>query len=91
MTTKMDKKFYGEIHKVKDSSIVPDDQWICFLIKDNAFALTLPTYYENCVKLGCDSEQLRLVREMMERVETWRLRNPEKLKIPDALGERVLS
>jgi hypothetical protein len=72
MFTKLDAKFYGEIRKVKDDSIVPDDQYIVFLVKDDAFALTLPIY------------------RSIGRVESWRIVYPDKCKIPDAKGEKLL-
>ena len=87
---KMDKKFYGEIRKVKDDSIVPDDEYIVFLVKDNAFAIVLPMYRAQCGLLGADDDQLRMVDEMIERVYQWRLAHPDRCKTPDAAGERVL-
>lgn len=53
---KLDAKFYGEIRKVKDDSVVPDDQYMVFLAKDNAFADTVVYYRDRCVALGCDQE-----------------------------------
>jgi hypothetical protein len=87
---KMDKKFTGVIYKVKDGSIVPDDEWICFLVKDDAFAATLPTYLAKCIVLGADDVQIRLVEEMIDRVDEWRKNNPNRLKVPDADGEIIL-
>ena len=87
---KLDKKFVGPIRKVKDGSTVPDDQWICFLAKDNAFAAILPAYLSKCIELACDDEQIRLVTNMIDQVQTWRSANPNKLKDPDAKGEKVL-
>ena len=45
---KLDAKFYGEIRKVKDDSIVPDDEYVVFLAKDNAFAEVTHHYAETC-------------------------------------------
>jgi len=87
---KMDAKFTGEIRKVKDNSLVPEDEYVVFLVKDNAFAATLPMYREACRVLGADIEQLAAVTRMMDRVEQWRKANPDRLKVPDAAGEHLL-
>lgn len=34
---KLDAKFYGEIRKVKDGAVVPEDEYVVFLAKDTAF------------------------------------------------------
>lgn len=88
---KLDAKFYGEIRKVKDNSVVPEDQYVVFLAKDNAFWHVLPLYREQCRKLGCDQEQIDAVDRMIERGRIWRMNNPDQLKNPDAKGERLLA
>jgi hypothetical protein len=90
MTEKFDEKFYGEVRKVKDDSVVPDDQWMVFLAKDNAFAQTLPFYRHRCKVLGADAEQLAAVDRTIARMTAWRAANMEKLKVPDAKGEKLL-
>lgn len=90
MLVKMDAKFYGEIRKAKDNSIVPDDEWVVFLVKDNAFAATLPIYLEKCIEMGADEEQIASVRRMIDRMNEWRERNQDRLKTPDAAGEMLL-
>jgi len=87
---KLDAKFEGTIIKVKDGSVVPEDEYVVFLAKDNAFAAILPTYRAKCVELGCDDEQIASIDRMIERLRTWRKANPRKLKDPDAKGERLL-
>jgi hypothetical protein len=87
---KLDAKFYGEIRKVKDNSIVPEDQYVVFLIKDNAFFKTLPKYLKECKQLGCDEEHVSSVERMIARGKQWRKENPDKLKNPDASGEKLL-
>lgn len=87
---KLDAKFYGTIIKVKDNTTVPEDQYVVFLAKDNAFAAVLPTYREKCVELGCDNEQIAAVDKLIVRLNSWRQENQDKLKIPDAKGERLL-
>lgn len=87
---KLDAKFEGEIRKVKDGSIVPDDEYVVFLAKDNAFAAILPTYLSACKVLNCDEEQIKAVERMIARLTAWRENNPHRLKNPDAKGERLL-
>lgn len=87
---KLDAKFYGEIRKVKDDSIVPDDEYVVFLAKDNAFARVLPLYLEYCIQLNCDQWQVAAVKRMIERLDAWRAANPDRLKNPDAHGEKML-
>ena len=87
---KLDLKFYGEIRKVKDDSVVPDDEWMAFLAKDTAFAETLPIYRDKCVELGCDAEQIAAVDKTIKRLNAWRETNQHRLKIPDAKGEKLL-
>ena len=87
---KMDAKFYGEVRKVKDDSLVPDDEYVVFLAKDNAFAAIVPVYRAACVSLGADAEQIRAVDRMIGRLAAWRLKNAERCKVPDAKGEKLL-
>jgi hypothetical protein len=87
---KLDKKFYGEIRKAKDDSIVPDDEYVVFLVKDNAFAATLPTYRQYCELMGADVVQLEMVDQLIERVYKWRA-GSDRCKVPDAAGEKVLA
>lgn len=98
---KLDKKFYVSgaggniippvIRKVKNDEAVPDDEWVLFMPKDDAFAMTLPTYLENCRKLGADEVQLDMVKNLIDNVSAWRLANPERCKVPDAKDEKVLA
>jgi hypothetical protein len=87
---KLDAKFYGVIVKVKDNTIVPDDEYVVFLAKDTAFYQTLPTYRAQCIKLGCDVEQIEAIDRMMARLTDWRQDNADRLKVPDAKGEKLL-
>lgn len=87
---KLDAKFSGVIFKIKDGTIVPDDEYVVFLVKDNAFAEILPDYRAKCVELGADAEQIAAVDRMIERAKVWRAANPHRLKVPDAKGERLV-
>lgn len=86
---KLDGKFKGTLLKVKNNTIVPEDEWVVFLAKDNAFAATLPTYLEHCIKMECDDAQIEAVKKLIERVTDWRKHNVNKLKKPDAVGEFI--
>lgn len=91
---KLDKKFYGEIHKVKNDTLVTDDQYVVFLAKDDAFARkpdgAVYSYLDRCVALNADAEQIAAVMGLIDRIEAWRQRNPDRLKTPDAKGEKLL-
>lgn len=87
---KLDAKFYGEIRKAKDGTIVPEDEYVVFLAKDNAFAAVLPQYLAKCRELGSDAQQISAVERLIKRVKTWRTANPKKLKNPDAAGEKLI-
>jgi hypothetical protein len=87
---KLDAKFYGQIRKVKDGTTVPEDEYVVFLAKDNAFAAVLPLYRAECARLGCDPEQVAAVDRMVARLQKWREEHPDRLKRPDAVGEELL-
>ena len=87
---KLDAKFYGEIRKVKDDSVVPDDEYVVFLAKDTAFARALLYYRKMCVELNADQEQINAVDRLMIRVFEWRAQNVRRVKVPDAKGEKLL-
>lgn len=87
---KLDAKFYGEIRKAKDDTIVPDDEYVVFLVKDNAFAQVLPIYRQICLNLGADRAQLDSLDRMIGRAIAWREANPDRCKVPDAKGEKLL-
>ncbi len=88
---KLDAKFYGEIRKVKDDSVVPDEEYMVFLAKDNAFAAVLPVYLAICRSMHADFEHIGAVERTIERLNKWREANPDRLKIPDAKGEKLLA
>lgn len=87
---KLDAKFYGEIRKAKDDSIVPEDQWMVFLVKDEAFLPTLIFYHETCKLMGADAQHLAAVERTIERAKLWRRENGHLIKVPDAAGEKLL-
>src|SRR5258708_5322822 len=88
---KLDGKFHGVIVKNKDQSIVPQDQWVVFLAKDNAFPATLRFYFEECKRLGAGPDQVQAVKDMMTRLDDWRATHTDKCKVPDVQpGEIVV-
>ena len=88
--TKLDAKFSGVIFKVKDGSIVPDDEYMVFLAKDRAFLPTLRFYRDECAKIGADQEHLAAVDRTIDRLLGWQVKNPERMKLPDAKGEKLV-
>ncbi len=87
---KLDAKFYGQIRKAKDDTVVPEDEYMVFLAKDNAFAEILPKYIEVCKRRGCDQEQIASIERGLDRLNKWRAANAERCKDPDAKGEKLL-
>lgn len=87
---KLDAKFYGQVRKVKDDTLVDESGWMVFLAQDNAFAETLPIYRNICKIIGADQEHLDSVDRTIERMKRWRQEHPDKCKVPDAKGERLL-
>ena len=87
---KLDKKFYGTIYKVKDDTALTPDEYVVFLAKDNAFAAILPMYKAKCIEMGCDKEQIAAVDQLIHNVNEWRNHHIDKLKNPDAHGEKLL-
>lgn len=79
----LDGKVYGVLHKVKDNSVIPPDQFVVFLAKDNAFVPTLEFYYEECQRIGASVEQCAAVQVLIAKVKRWREDNPEMCKIAD--------
>lgn len=85
---KLDGKFHGVLVKNKNGSIVPQDQWIVFLAKDNALPATLKFYEEECTRLGAKQAQITAVQDLRVRVDAWRRQHPELLKTADVeVGE----
>lgn len=80
---KLDGKFHGIIAKNKDGTVVPQDQWMVLLAKDNAVPATLDFYLLECRRQGAAPEQLDAVIAMIDRVRAWRAANPTLCKIPD--------
>lgn len=78
--SKIDGKFTGQVFDAKGR---PIDDWVVFRPKDNAFAAILPSYIEQCIKLGCSASQIHSAARMVGRVDIWREDNPDLCKNPD--------
>lgn len=88
---KLDAKFDGVIIKSKDASVVPPDQYVVFLAKDDAFPNTLEFYEEECKRLGAAPAQIKAVRALRRRLFKWRSENIEICKVADVeAGELLL-
>jgi hypothetical protein len=87
---KLDTKFLGVIVENGDSTLVPADQWMVFVAKDNAVPATLKFYEEECIRQGAEQAQIDAVRALRIRVASWRAEHPELCKTPDVLpGELI--
>lgn len=80
---KLDAKFYGEIRKVKDDSIVPEDEFVVFLVYDNCLPSLLALYMQLLRDRKATNLQIDAVDRMLKRVLGWRLANPDRCKVPD--------
>jgi hypothetical protein len=91
MNRKLDGKFHGIIVKNKDGSIVPQDEWIVFLAKDNALPAALTAYIAACEDLRAGREQVESAKELHRRVHQWRRDNPDKCKVPDTQAGEIVT
>lgn len=80
---KLDRKFTGIITKHKDGSIVPQDEYMVFLAKDDVFPATLQFYRDECRHIGAEPAQLEAIDEAIKRVDAWRAANPDKCHVAD--------
>jgi len=89
MSNKLDQKFYGDIYKAKDGSLVDPSEYIIFLAHDGAFIKAIDDYPYWCEQLGCDQNQINLANKLLENIEKWRNENPDKCHRPGvAVGEK---
>lgn len=86
---KLDGKFHGVVVKNKDGSVVPQDQWMVFLAKDNAVPATLAFYQKECERLGAAPEQIHAIGEMRARVAQWRKEHADLCKVPDVQSGEI--
>ena len=86
---KLDGKFHGIIVKNKDGSIVPQDQWIVFLAKDDAVPAMLLFYQKECERLGAAQEQIDAVADLRMRCAAWRTENEHLCKVADVQSGEI--
>lgn len=84
MADKLDDKVSGILHRDKDGSFIPPDEYVVFRPQDNAFPATLRFYRAECLRLGCDLAQITALDQLIARVDDWRQKHPERLKLADA-------
>jgi hypothetical protein len=87
---KLDRKFTGIIVKNKDGSVVPQDEYVVFLAKDNAFLPALRCYRDECARLGADGRQLQAIDDLISAVLHWRGNNPGRCKTPDVQDNELI-
>ncbi len=81
--TSIDRKFEIHARSRTSGATYTEEEAVLFLARDTAFALTLPTYLENCKKVGAGEDQIKAVELLIERVANYRKANPDKIKVPD--------
>ena len=79
----VDHKFYGEIRKTSDDSIVPPEELVIFRAKDLALPRALLAYHDECRRLGSPVPHLIAARDMYDRVVKWQIEHPNECKVPD--------
>lgn len=77
----IDRKFKISATAIGSGRTYDENDAVLFLVKDRAFALTLPDYRRHCEELGCAAEQLYAVDLLTERVRKFQAEN--ETKIPD--------
>lgn len=79
----IDRKFIINAESREHGTIYTEFQGVLFLAKDKAFLPTLKFYREECVRQGCEEDQVKAVDLMIGRVQDYQAAHPDELKIPD--------
>lgn len=79
----IDRKFKIHARSVASGNTHSEDDAVLFLAKDTAFLMTLPTYLDNCKKVGAGPDQIKAVELMIDRVKDYRAAHPHLVKVPD--------
>lgn len=79
----IDGKFCGLVWRRRDGEV--EEQFVCFVPRDNLIVDLLPYYRQLCVDKVCGTLQVNGVDRLMERVESWRSINGTFCKNPDIL------
>ena len=87
MQKDIDKKFIFTGFNPFTGKTVTQDNAFVFKASDDAAINTLHFYRSECVRLGCDALQLKGIEGLIERVQKWRVDNPDKCKRADTSPE----
>lgn len=79
----IDRKFKIQAQSIHSGATYTEDDAVLFLAKDRAFILTLPTYLENCKKVGAGQDQILAVELLINRVNDYQYSHPNLTKVPD--------
>jgi hypothetical protein len=80
----IDKKFrFLAVNPCKKGVIYTEEDGMVLLAKDDACLPTLKFYHDECVRLGAGLAQVEGIRLLIERVEQWRAKYPNRCKVPD--------
>lgn len=79
----VDRKFKILAVNPYNGKVYDDHHAVLFLAKDKAFLETLPTYIENCKKLGASEEQIKSASLLLDRVRQYQIINSDLIKVPD--------
>jgi hypothetical protein len=71
-------KYHGIIAKTSTGQIIPPDDYLIFMKKDDAVPAMLTTYYEKCNELGCDDDHLEWVADQVYNLRHWREQNADR-------------
>jgi hypothetical protein len=90
MSVPVDWKFKFSATAIHNGKTYTEADGILLLCKDRAVPATLRFYREECVRLGCQDNQLRAVDLLIGRVEAWQAEHPASLKVADIEGTEAL-
>jgi hypothetical protein len=65
---RLDKRFYGTIVKNKDGRVVPEDEWVAFLVTDKGLIAMLIDYANQLTQDGATGNQVEAVMDLCHRV-----------------------
>jgi len=83
---KMDHKYVCKgdgIFNVNTGLVVPEDEWIVFRAKDTAVPMMLEFYRQACKDLGCNNNHIRSIEDLINRVDNFQDKHPERCRVPD--------
>ncbi len=81
-TTTIDRKFKFLAINPCNKKIYDEENAVVFVAKDKALIPTLMAYQEECKKLGCESEHIKSIGLLIERVANFQT---TECDIPDTI------